>query len=353
MKILLIGPFPPPHGGVSVHVAGIRRDLAAAGIPCHVLSTDKIHWPHFISSLIRHAREGWTLHLHTNGHNRNSWLLAMICGLAAHLGASSSAVLTLHSGIAPAYLASSVPWRRRLARFAALQYRRVICVNSEIRETLESIGVPAGRLDMIPAYIGTRRTDTITAEPLPSGLAAWSAQHGPVLSTTLFFRPEYGFDLLVDALVALRKNHPVIGCVVMGSGEDRAAAERRISDTGSENSILLLGDVSHETCLSVMSMSNVFLRPTLRDGDSVSVREALSLGVPVVASRTGTRPQGTILFPPGELTELVKGIETALADGRTNDLPMSSGCMERLIEIYGQGASPGAEGKDDLCLNLR
>jgi glycogen(starch) synthase len=329
MKILLIGPCPPPHGGVSVHVAGIKRGLTAAGIRCHVLSTDQIRWPHFIATLIGHVRRGWTLHLHTNGHNRNSWLLALICGFVGRLGAGG--VLSLHSGMAPAYLAPSFPWRRRLARFGTSFYRCVICVNPEIREALESTGVPAERIEIIPAYIGIERPDIVLAAPVET----WIEQHQPMLSTTLFFRPEYGFDSLVDAVETLRKKYPSLGCVVMGSGEDRAAAEWRIRDAGLEDSILLLGDVSHEICLAVMSMSNVFVRPTLRDGDSVSVREALSLEVPVVASRTGTRPEGAILFSPENLTELLSGIETALATNTTkHDTSRATDCLGRLIEIY-------------------
>jgi len=334
MKILLIGPCPPPHGGVSVHVDGIRRDLTAAGIRCHVLSTDHIRWPHFIGSLFRHARHGWTLHLHTNGHNRNSWLLASICGLAGRLGAG--AVLSLHSGIAPAYLAPSFAWRRRLARIAASSYRRIICVNPEIRESLESTGVPAERIDVIPAYIGIERP----AVALNAPLVSWTEQHRPLLSATLFFRPEYGFDLLVDAVETLRRKYSSLGCLVMGSGEDRAAAERRIRDAGLEDSMLLLGDVSHETCLAVMSKSDVFVRPTLRDGDSVSVREALSLGVRVVASRTGTRPEGAILFSPKNLTELVAAIEAAFAaQTARHDTSLATDCVGRLIEIYSPAAT--------------
>jgi glycogen synthase len=348
MKILLIGPFPPPHGGVSVHVAGIKRDLTAAGIRCQVLSTDRIRWPQFIGSVVRNARRGWTLHLHTNGHNRNSWLLALICGLAGHSGGGG--VLTLHSGIAPAYLQPSFPWHRRLARFAASFYRRIICVNQEIRDALESIGVPAWRIAVIPAYTGIQRPDVVLTEPL----APWIGKHRPLLSTTLFFRPEYGFDLLVKAVVGLRRNYPEIGCLVMGSGEDRTAAERRIRDAGLEGNMLLLGDLSHETCLAVMSMSNVFLRTTLRDGDSVSVREALSLGVPVVASRAGTRPEGAILFSPQNLTELVSAVETALEAHTANrNTPVSTGCVGRLIEIYDQAAAPEVKGKGGICLSLR
>ena len=38
-----------------------------------------------------------------------------------------------------------------------------------------------------------------------------------------------------------------------------------------------------------MSRITIFLRTTLYDGDSISVREALHLGVPVIASDNGMR----------------------------------------------------------------
>jgi glycosyltransferase involved in cell wall biosynthesis len=137
----------------------------------------------------------------------------------------------------------------------------------------------------------------------------------------------------------------------MGSGEQRAEAEKRVRDTGLEESVLLLGDVDHDACLALMSVSDVFLRPTLEDGDSISVREALSLGVPVVASRTGARPSGALLFRPGDVEEMLAKIELAMAKVRghqSSAAGLDAGtCMDRLMEIYRQ--VDGSEGS--LCLN--
>src|SRR5207253_295641 len=133
------------------------------------------------------------------------------------------------------------------------------------------------------------------------------------LSTAAFFRPEYGFDLLVKALTGLRKTHREIGCVVMGDGEHRDEGLALVRRAGLGDAILLAGDVDHEQCLALMARSDVFVRPTLMDGDSISVREALALGVPVVASNVGTRPEGTLLFQAGNVRELVKQLENAIS----------------------------------------
>jgi glycosyltransferase involved in cell wall biosynthesis len=162
----------------------------------------------------------------------------------------------------------------------------------------------------------------------------------------LFFRPEYGFDLLVAGLARLKWLHPLVGCLVMGTGEQRAEAEKLVRDAGLQENVLLLGDVDHDACLALMLACDVFLRPTLEDGDSISVREALSLGVPVVASRVGTRPVGVILFHPGDVEDMLAKVELALAVKREGE-SHSAGCMDRLMEIYRQ--IDGCDNK--LCPN--
>jgi glycosyltransferase involved in cell wall biosynthesis len=117
----------------------------------------------------------------------------------------------------------------------------------------------------------------------------------------------------MDAMSRLNRNHPELGCLVIGTGEDRAAADELIHKRGLAEKVFLAGDVGHQLCLTAISRSTVFVRPTFRDGDSISVREAMSLGVPVVASNVGTRPEGTLLFEVGDLEALICQVEQALS----------------------------------------
>lgn len=303
MKVLLIGPWPPPHGGISVHVSGVHRQLTAAGVQCAVLDTSVIpRRLSFAMKLASYALRGWTLHLHTNGHNRNSWLLALLCGIAGQW--NGYCVLTLHSGMMPDYVLR----RGKLAGFVCRLYSRVVCAGPALRDAAVSLGTRTERTEIAPAYLAVESPDA----PLDPQLFAWIERHRPLLSTTLFFRPEYGFDLLVEGIARLRGQYPALGCLVMGSGEQSVEASQRVRDAGLENDVLLLGDVDHDTCLALMRRSHVFVRATLEDGDSISVREALALGVPVVASRVGSRPPGAILFHPGDVEDMLSKVDLAL-----------------------------------------
>lgn len=335
-KLLLVGPFPPPHGGVSVHVATLQELLLKSGIPCRVLNISRdaprsdsyvsIRGSlHFAILLLRYSFEGWSLHVHINGHNVKSWLVALTAGLAGMIGRRArGAMLTIHSGMSPAYLNSG-----RFARFLAWAtcgfYRHIIGVNSEIAAELRALPVPAERIEILPAFLST----PAALRQLPDGFEEWSQTHDPVLSTALFFRPEYGFEVLVQAIGELRRKHPRLGCVVMGDSESRPE--------GLQPHVFAIGDVSHESCLAVIARSDVFVRPTFSDGDAISVREALALGTPVVASDVVPRPKGTLCFKTGDATDLASRIESLLRGTGLPELarsePAENG-VHRLLELY-------------------
>jgi glycogen(starch) synthase len=314
MKILQVGPYPPPHGGISVHVYELRKRLHMAGIDCRVVNVD----PHalespeylrirggldFVRILIQYARMGWTLHVHINGHNTKSWLSALAAGVAGLFGPGN--LLTLHSGLAPQYLAP----RRHPARFlggvTCGLYKNLIAVSAEVRDALLSLGVGAERVEVVPAFMASQPTKGEI--PQISHLK----NRRPLLATTLFFRPEYGFELLVDAIDRLRAKYPDLACLVIGTGEDRDRAEQLVAERALQESILLLGNVTHERCLQLISHADLFVRPTLVDGDATSVREALVMGKRVVASDVGHRPAGVVLFRKGDAADLAEKLEEA------------------------------------------
>lgn len=58
----------------------------------------------------------------------------------------------------------------------------------------------------------------------------------------------------------------------------------------------------------VIAKANMFVRPTITDGDALSVREALYFGVPTIVSDCTTRPEGVVLFRTGDADDLAEKI---------------------------------------------
>jgi len=318
MKLLLVGPYPPPHGGVSVHIAEMKRRAIALGIPCRVLNTDRNAQSNpnyipvrrvsgFMFNLVKHSLRGWTIHIHTNGHNAKSWLVALAGGIAGRFGPGS--ILTLHSGKMPDYVEAKRN-RRWLARLTCRTFKQITCVSPRLRQAVETLGVPGPQIKVSPAFGGV--TEVSAHWVLSPGFENWFERHHPVFSATASNRPEYGSELLVEAIARLLNTHKDAGCLLIGLGEEAKQIRSLIEQRNLTRSVLMLGDVPHEECLHVMSRSSAFIRPTFTDGDSISVREALALGVPVIASDAAARPEGTILFETGNPDDLMKKMECVL-----------------------------------------
>src|SRR5215475_2436122 len=105
MRVLQLGPYPPPHGGVQTNLVAIRRFLLSRGIPCAVINLtrhrredcDEIYYPKTSFEALRLlARLRYDiLHLHIGGDlTLRLMLLALACSLIPRI----KTVLTFHSG---------------------------------------------------------------------------------------------------------------------------------------------------------------------------------------------------------------------------------------------------------------
>jgi glycosyltransferase involved in cell wall biosynthesis len=87
-----------------------------------------------------------------------------------------------------------------------------------------------------------------------------------------------------------------------------------------------------------MRLGDLFVRPTRADGDSISVREALGLGVRVLASDVGQRPPGVVRFSVGDPASLAAGARAALAGPRPDDA--GADVSARILELWRNPHAP-------------
>lgn len=87
----------------------------------------------------------------------------------------------------------------------------------------------------------------------------------------------------------------------------------------------------------VIAKSNLFVRPTITDGDALSIREALFYGVPVVTSDCTVRPQGVTLFKTGDHFDLAEKIMDKVSNIQSQNIPppkMNINPAKNFIDIY-------------------
>jgi len=340
MRVVEIGPYPPPNGGVQTNLVDIRNYLRKQGCSCEVINitrhrredADGVYYPRSALELVRlllRLRYD-VLHLHIGGHfSARLQALCLVCCLMP----GSKAVLSFHSGGYPSSPAGKTAGPRTLRGWVLRRFDGVIAVNREIADLFARFGVPAARVRLIPPYAVSPPGEET---PLPDELARFFAERRPRLITVGLLEPEYDLPLQIDAMASLLERHPDAGLAILGSGSLEGMLRERIASKPYRDRILLCGDVDHEATLRAIARSDIVLRTTLYDGDSVSVREALALGTPVIATDNGMRPAGVRLIPAREPAKLLEAIEAALAAGGAHPRPATGGeeNLEAVVRFY-------------------
>lgn len=342
LRVLIVGNWPAPIGGVSIHVRALRDAARKAGATVRVLdigqgqnTADGVVASGgellFATRLVNELRQADLVHLHTSGANPKSLLVTAGVGLAAR-AAKVPAVVTFHSGHGPHYLQTAS--RAVFARYALASYSRVVCVSEEISETLQRIGAAERRHLVAPAF----GLEGVTPGELPPRVRTFVKGRKPVVSAMLAPGKDYGARELFTAFAALHSAQPKAALVVYGPGTDWRETELLATKSGA-GPVLRLGQIERGEALALMQASDLFVRPTLVDGDAVSVREGLALGIRVVATTVGHRPRGVTLCAPGDADSLARALKESLA--KTPGRPQIEDGIVTVLQLYSRVARPG------------
>ena len=110
----------------------------------------------------------------------------------------------------------------------------------------------------------------------------------------LFFgglKPRKNLFLLLDVWAPVAARLPEARLVIAGGGPLRAGLERHVRRLGLEGRVVFTGYVSESEKAAHFNLADVFLFPSAMEGFGFTVAEAMSSGVPVVASDRGSIPE--------------------------------------------------------------
>lgn len=326
-RLLLLSQLPPPYGGLAVHTERLRSLFEREGWRVDVL-TPPGAWSippgplrrlralgaqvRFLARLL--CRRCTVLHDHVSTYPLGDRGLRAVLPhaamlLALRLGASPW-VVSCGNGRLPSRLADMPPRLRQIYRWLYRGATFAIAKNERILEAFQALGF-GGRVQVIGTFLEPLRAGA--SRPLPPEVEAYFAAHPLCVLTAGFrFEPVYHLDAVVRAVAHLRREGPSrglperAGLVVLASRVEepvgKAAFDAALAETGLAEDVLVLRDVDH--ALEVMSRASVCVRATDYDGDANTVKEAMLLGVPVLATDVPGRPPGITRIGVGELGEL-------------------------------------------------
>ena len=101
------------------------------------------------------------------------------------------------------------------------------------------------------------------------------------LITTGRLQPSKNIKTLIKALSIIPCNHN-IKLLIIGAGDELKNIRDEIRLHNLENNVQIISDISRESVLHELSNSDIFLFPSLREGGSWALMEAMAIGLPVI-----------------------------------------------------------------------
>ncbi len=120
-----------------------------------------------------------------------------------------------------------------------------------------------------------------------------SSRHSSLRLTTLArLYQTKGLSYLLEALVEVRKKYPHVQARIYGEGPLRDDLLTQAQNLGLDGDSILAGAfTSREQLANIMAETDVFVMPSILEGQPVALVEAMSYGKPIIATTVGGIPE--------------------------------------------------------------
>jgi glycosyltransferase involved in cell wall biosynthesis len=304
-KILIIGPYPPPLGGVAIHVKRVKAKLEDQDNRVYVYDTGKkfaskfLSFKNFCKKIFSVRPDIIFYHEPTESVQKLGLVIFFKFFLRFRLTVIDHDCRILYDfGKIKRFLFRFfIKFVDKLVVIGDTT-ERCYCENNlgNVKKSIESPFLPPDLSEEEEIF-----------QKSPNSVKNFANSRTPLITATAFApclyknRDLYGFDMCIGLVKRLKSQYPEMG-VLFGickieTPEHKNYFEkikRDIRILGLENNFYFL--VSEQEFWPFIKKSDLFVRPTLSDSFGISIQEAISLGVPAIASNVCKRPDGTILF---------------------------------------------------------
>jgi Glycosyltransferase len=341
-SIVLVGPLPPPSGGMANQTRQLAQLLASEGCEVTVVQVNAPYQPAWVARL-RGVRALFRLFPFV----RRLWRGTRGAELV-HVMANSG--WAWHFFAAPAIW---IAWMRGVPvvvnyrggdadAFFARQFRL-------IRPTLARAGVvvvPSAFLNAIFGKYGVAASIVPNVVNLDAFFPAAALPDKPHLLVTRNLEPIYDIGVVIRAFAIVAARHDEARLTVAGSGPDRTMLERTAAELGVADRVRFTGRVDNADLPAFYRAASVVVNASLVDNLPISLLEAMASGVPIATSDVGGIPYvvqhevTALLVPARDPAAMADAVLRLL-----EDRPLALRLREAGIEAAQRYAWPNVRGE--------
>ncbi len=317
LRIGLIGPLPPPFGGMANQTRLLAELLAGAGATVSTVQVNAPYRPHwaarlrvmrsvfrlvpYLATLWRTAGQVDIFHIMANS------------GWSWHLFAAPAVWVARVRGI-------PVVVNYRGGEAAEFLQRAGLLVRFTMHQT-RALVVPSGFLQGVFARFGMAANIVPNIVDLSRFQPRASVRTGsPHLIVARNLEPLYDNLTAIRAFETIRSSIPQARLSIAGSGPQEQFLRQSVQDMGLTDAVHFTGRLEPDAMAELYRSADIMLNPSLADNMPNSVLEAWASGVPVVSTNVGGVPYlardgvTASLVPPADPTAMAQACLALLSD---------------------------------------
>jgi glycosyltransferase involved in cell wall biosynthesis len=302
-KLVVVGPLPPPAGGMANQTRQLTELLRAAQANVTLVQTNAPYRPEWVGripamravfrlvpylwSLWRTLSQAKVMHLMAN--SGWAWHLFAVPAIWMAWLRGVPVVVNYRGGEADKFLSRS----QGLVRFSMRRVAWLIVPSAFLQEVFERYGMSAA---IVPNIIDLTRFH-------PRAARCNDSAH---LVVARNLEPLYDNATAVRAFEIVLSQYPSAQLTIAGSGPHANDLKQLVEELGLAHVVRFAGRLDRDAMAALYRSADIMLNPSLADNMPNSVLEALASGVPVVTTNVGGVPYivqdgvTALLVPPAD-----------------------------------------------------
>ncbi len=314
-RIAILGIVPPPFGGVSVHIKRVMDCFSLQNNMLLFWSTEQ-RVRRFLPWYILRLWGRLVLYRPQYVYYHSTYIVSSVIELVSLVLLQRLMKFQLHIVDHDCrHLYKRREITKRLYGWVIKHTQSVICIGMTTAQSYKDNNLMVPNLHVQDAFIPPiKRNERLILETYPSSLKSFIKEHTPLLLMSVAHlmrtgtQDMYGVDVAIKMLAHILDEYPDAGLIIgLPYVKDEVyfqLLQKSMKQLGvAENIYILHGN---KEIWPLFATIDLFIRPTLTDGDSISVREALYFNVPVVASDVCLRPAGVHCFAYGNAEDAAR-----------------------------------------------
>jgi L-malate glycosyltransferase len=315
-SVLLVGPLPPPSGGMANQTRQLALLLADEGCSVTVVQVNAAYRPAWIGrvrgvrALFRLVPYVWRLWraarradlIHVMANSGWAWHLCAMPAIWIARLRRKPVVVNYRGGEAERFLLGQAKWILPTLRRASV------------------VVVPSGFLEAIFSRFGIASEIVPNVVDLERFAPGDSHVGPPHLIVTRNLEEIYDLPTALRAFARVRDKFPGARLTVAGSGPLRDDLERFAAALGIAQDVTFTGRVENERIPELYRAADLLLNPSRIDNMPISLLEAMASGVPIVSTNVGGIPylvrhgETALLVAPGDALAMAAAAVRVLED---------------------------------------